>query len=142
VADDGARHTVNGAGPAKRNRRKEPAEGTDAGPGGLRRSERIQRALQTNRSNEHFNRRTDRQNENLTGVGMSKAVRVRVRVRVRALVRRARAARRDAGMVTSEYAMGIIAAVAFAAVLYKVLTSGQVSAELQNIVKRALDVRM
>ncbi|MEU1597287.1 DUF4244 domain-containing protein [Streptomyces sp. NPDC005708] len=66
----------------------------------------------------------------------------RVRVRVRALVRRVRAARRDAGMVTSEYAMGIIAAVAFAAVLYKVLTSGQVSTELQNIVKRALDVRM
>jgi hypothetical protein len=58
------------------------------------------------------------------------------------LVRRVRAARRDAGMVTSEYAMGIIAAVAFAAVLYKVLTSGQVSTELQNIVKRALDVRM
>lgn len=51
-------------------------------------------------------------------------------------------ARRDAGMVTSEYAMGIIAAVAFAALLYKVLTSGQVSAELQAIVKRALDVRM
>jgi hypothetical protein len=71
---------------------------------------------------------------------MSKAV--RVRVRARALVRRVRAARRDAGMVTSEYAMGIIAAVAFAAVLYKVLTSGQVSTELQNIVKRALDVRM
>ncbi|MGW9031279.1 DUF4244 domain-containing protein [Streptomyces sp. NPDC055722] len=71
---------------------------------------------------------------------MSKAV--RVRVRVRALVRRVRAARRDAGMATSEYAMGIIAAVAFAAVLYKVLTSGQVSTELQNIVKRALDVRM
>ncbi|MEU6319814.1 DUF4244 domain-containing protein [Streptomyces sp. NPDC047009] len=71
---------------------------------------------------------------------MSKLARVRVRVRV--LVRRVRASRRDAGMVTSEYAMGIIAAVAFAAVLYKVLTSGQVSTELQNIVKRALDVRM
>jgi predicted small secreted protein len=45
-------------------------------------------------------------------------------------------------MVTSEYAMGIIAAVAFAVVLYKVVTSGQVSAELQAIVKRALDARM
>ncbi|MGW5659795.1 DUF4244 domain-containing protein [Streptomyces sp. NPDC003758] len=72
---------------------------------------------------------------------MSKAV--RVRARARALVRRLRAvARKDAGMVTSEYAVGIIAAVAFAAVLYKVLTSGQVSAELQAIVKRALSVRM
>lgn len=50
--------------------------------------------------------------------------------------------RRDAGMVTSEYAMGIIAAVGFAAVLYAVVTSGQVSAELQNIVKRALSARM
>ncbi|MEU1163262.1 DUF4244 domain-containing protein [Streptomyces sp. NPDC090075] len=49
---------------------------------------------------------------------------------------------RDAGMVTSEYAMGIIAAVGFAAVLYAVVTSGQVSAELQDIVKRALSARM
>jgi hypothetical protein len=72
---------------------------------------------------------------------MSKAV--GVRARVRALVRRLRAVvRKDAGMVTSEYAVGIIAAVAFAAVLYEVLTSGQVSAELQAIVKRALSVRM
>jgi hypothetical protein len=54
----------------------------------------------------------------------------------------ARAARRDAGMVTSEYAMGIVAAVAFAVVLYKVVTSGQVDAELQNIVKRALGAQM
>ncbi len=45
-------------------------------------------------------------------------------------------------MVTSEYAMGIVAAVAFAVVLYKVVTSGQVSEELQAIVKRALDARM
>ncbi|WP_328439293.1 DUF4244 domain-containing protein [Streptomyces sp. NBC_00444] len=51
-------------------------------------------------------------------------------------------ARRDAGMVTSEYAMGIVAAVAFAVVLYKVVTSGQVDAELQAIVKRALDAGM
>ncbi|MFF7451279.1 MULTISPECIES: DUF4244 domain-containing protein [unclassified Streptomyces] len=62
--------------------------------------------------------------------------------RVRVLMWRARAARRDVGMVTSEYAMGIVAAVAFAAVLYKVVTSGAVSAELQGIVKQALDARM
>ncbi|MFE6331860.1 DUF4244 domain-containing protein [Streptomyces sp. NPDC057806] len=60
-----------------------------------------------------------------------------VRARMRAF-----ADRRDSGMVTSEYAMGIIAAVAFAVVLYKVVTSGQVSAELQAIVKQALDARM
>ncbi|MFF9041551.1 DUF4244 domain-containing protein [Streptomyces sp. NPDC014892] len=64
------------------------------------------------------------------------AVRVRV---VGAVLCRVRAARRDAGMVTSEYAVGIIAAVAFAAVLYKVVTSGQVQAELQQIVGRALN---
>ncbi|MFG3168418.1 DUF4244 domain-containing protein [Streptomyces sp. NBC_01281] len=51
----------------------------------------------------------------------------------------ARLVRRDAGMVTSEYAVGVIAAVAFAAVLYKVVTSGQVSEELQGIVGRALN---
>ncbi|WP_159770944.1 DUF4244 domain-containing protein [Streptomyces sp. HM190] len=70
---------------------------------------------------------------------MYKAVRDAMRVRLMgALMRRVRAARRDAGMVTSEYAVGIIAAVAFAAVLYKVVTSGQVQAELQEIVGRAL----
>ncbi|WUT72679.1 DUF4244 domain-containing protein [Streptomyces sp. NBC_00670] len=62
---------------------------------------------------------------------------------MRVLTHRARAVlRRDGGMVTSEYAVGIIAAVGLAAVLYKVLTSGQVAGELQDIVKRALSVRM
>ncbi|MFJ3667598.1 DUF4244 domain-containing protein [Streptomyces sp. NPDC090106] len=55
---------------------------------------------------------------------------------------RLRSARADGGMVTSEYAVGIVAAVAFAAVLYKVVTSGAVSAELQAVVKQALDARM
>ncbi|MFF8728895.1 DUF4244 domain-containing protein [Streptomyces sp. NPDC015171] len=50
--------------------------------------------------------------------------------------------RQDAGMVTSEYAMGIIAAVAFAVLLYEVVTSGQVRTELQAIVQRALSARM
>ncbi|MEU9474646.1 DUF4244 domain-containing protein [Streptomyces sp. NPDC048191] len=50
--------------------------------------------------------------------------------------------RGDAGMVTSEYAMGIIAAVGFALLLYEVVTSGQVRAELQAIVKKALSARM
>lgn len=49
---------------------------------------------------------------------------------------------RDAGMVTSEYAMGIVAAVGFALLLYEVVTSGQVRAELQSIVKKALSARM
>ncbi|MFF9676738.1 DUF4244 domain-containing protein [Streptomyces eurythermus] len=50
--------------------------------------------------------------------------------------------RQDTGMVTSEYAMGIIAAVGFAVLLYQVVTSGQVQAELQAIVKKALSARM
>ncbi|MFI6354115.1 DUF4244 domain-containing protein [Streptomyces sp. NPDC050743] len=50
--------------------------------------------------------------------------------------------RGDAGMVTSEYAMGIIAAVGFALLLYEVVTSGQVKTELQDIVKKALSARM
>ncbi|WP_345619576.1 DUF4244 domain-containing protein [Streptomyces ziwulingensis] len=71
-----------------------------------------------------------------------------VRAQVGALVRRMRAVRsaasdrRDTGMVTSEYAMGIVAAVAFAVVLYKVVTSGAVGEELQQLVKQALDARM
>ncbi|MFF7290324.1 DUF4244 domain-containing protein [Streptomyces griseorubiginosus] len=73
---------------------------------------------------------------------MYKAVRARMRALMCGVVCRTRSmgsARRDAGMVTSEYAMGIVAAVAFAVVLYKVVTSGAVSAELQAIVKQALD---
>ncbi|MEW2221694.1 DUF4244 domain-containing protein [Streptomyces sp. NPDC006990] len=45
----------------------------------------------------------------------------------------------DSGMSTAEYAMGTLAAVALAAVLYKVVTSGAVSAQLQSLVERALD---
>lgn len=66
-----------------------------------------------------------------------------VRARLRALVcRMRRVAREDTGMVTSEYAMGIVAAVAFAVVLYKVVTSGPVDAALTKIVEQALDGRM
>ncbi|GGQ89459.1 membrane protein [Streptomyces asoensis] len=68
------------------------------------------------------------------GVRMYKAV----RARLGALVCRVRAARGDAGMVTSEYAMGIVAAVGFAVLLYQVVTSDVVAAQLQDIVKRAL----
>ncbi|MGW3103131.1 DUF4244 domain-containing protein [Streptomyces sp. NPDC001100] len=67
------------------------------------------------------------------------AVRVARAVRARA---RLGGARRDAGMATAEYAMGLVAAVAFAVVLYKVVTSGAVSTELQDIVKRALDAKV
>jgi Flp pilus assembly pilin Flp len=46
--------------------------------------------------------------------------------------------RREDGMTTAEYAVGIIAAVAFAGILYKVVTSPAVMATLSGIVKRAL----
>ncbi|MFC5803251.1 DUF4244 domain-containing protein [Streptomyces formicae] len=47
----------------------------------------------------------------------------------------------DAGMTTSEYAMGTIAACAFAAVLYKVVTSGTVSTALESVIGKALDAQ-
>jgi Protein of unknown function (DUF4244) len=55
--------------------------------------------------------------------------------RVRALLRRLRA---DDGMNTAEYAVGTLAAVAFAGILLKVLTSDRVQAALTALVERAL----
>ena len=46
----------------------------------------------------------------------------------------------DDGMTTAEYAVGMIAACGFAAVLVKLLASSQVSAMLAGIVKQALSV--
>ena len=46
--------------------------------------------------------------------------------------------RGDDGMNTAEYAVGTLAAVAFAAVLYKVVTSDAVFRALTSIVQRAL----
>jgi Protein of unknown function (DUF4244) len=51
---------------------------------------------------------------------------------------RARRLGTDAGMTTAEYAVGTIAAVAFAAVLYKVVQSGVVQAALTSIIQSAL----
>ena len=53
------------------------------------------------------------------------------------IVRRARSAA-DAGMSTAEYAVGTVAAVAFAVVLYKVVRSAAVSAALTSIIHTAL----
>ena len=46
--------------------------------------------------------------------------------------------RGDAGMNTAEYAVGTLAAVAFAGLLLKVLTSGRVQAALAAVIDRAL----
>jgi hypothetical protein len=44
----------------------------------------------------------------------------------------------DSGMNTAEYAVGTLAAVAFAGLLYKVLTSDAVRSALTSLVERAL----
>ena len=49
-------------------------------------------------------------------------------------------AARDAGMSTAEYAIGTVAACAFAVLLYKVITSTQVFDLLSGVVTRALHV--
>jgi Protein of unknown function (DUF4244) len=48
----------------------------------------------------------------------------------------------DAGMTTAEYAVGTVAAVAFAAVLYKIIQSGPVQSALSDIVTSALHVSL
>jgi uncharacterized protein DUF4244 len=45
----------------------------------------------------------------------------------------------EAGMSTAEYAVGTVAACAFAAVLYKVVTGGSIVTALTHLVTRALD---
>ena len=44
----------------------------------------------------------------------------------------------EAGMSTAEYAVGTVAACAFAAVLYRVVTGGSVVSALGDLVERAL----
>ena len=60
----------------------------------------------------------------------------------RAFCRRREIARMvaDSGMSTAEYAIGTIAACAFAALLYKVVTSTQILDLLTGLVTRALHV--
>jgi hypothetical protein len=56
---------------------------------------------------------------------------------IRKLARRVRL-RAEAGMTTAEYAVGTIAAVAFAAVLYKIVRSSAVQSALSAIIQSAL----
>lgn len=62
----------------------------------------------------------------LVGMNLFKRIAQRVRARI------------DVGMSTAEYAVGTVAAVGFAVVLYKVVRSPAVSAALSSIVKSAL----
>ncbi|MGH3911056.1 MAG: DUF4244 domain-containing protein [Pseudonocardiaceae bacterium] len=52
------------------------------------------------------------------------------------------AVRGEAGMSTAEYAIGTIAAAAFAAVLYTVVTGDSIVGALDALVQRALSVNI
>jgi hypothetical protein len=59
---------------------------------------------------------------------------------IKRIARRAKVVRAsvEAGMTTAEYAVGTVAAVAFAVVLYKIVRSDAVSSALSSIVTSAL----
>jgi hypothetical protein len=61
-----------------------------------------------------------------------------LRARLAERWRRLRAAG-EAGMSTAEYAVGTVAACAFAAVLYRVVTGGSIVTALGHLVQRALE---
>ncbi|MCW2541608.1 MAG: rane protein [Frankiales bacterium] len=65
-----------------------------------------------------------------------------VRRVMRRLAGRLRRAGADAGMTTAEYAVGTVAAVAFAAVLYKVIRTPAVQSALSAIITSALHVSL
>lgn len=68
---------------------------------------------------------------------------VSIRRTVRRAVNRVRnSSGRDRGMTTAEYAVGTVAAVAFAAVLFKVVHSQAVQTALSHIVTSALNVSL
>lgn len=45
----------------------------------------------------------------------------------------------DAGMTTAEYAIGTVAAAAFAVLLYSVITGGSLTGALTSLIQRALE---
>ncbi|WP_433330590.1 DUF4244 domain-containing protein [Spirillospora sp. CA-294931] len=59
---------------------------------------------------------------------------------IRAAMRRWRTSANDLGMSTAEYAVGTIAAAAFAGLLFKIVTSPEVRALLFSIIKKALQL--
>jgi hypothetical protein len=60
----------------------------------------------------------------------------------RQTVNRLAGAGNDAGMTTAEYAVGTVAAAAFAAVLYMVVTGTSVVTGLGALVSKALSVKL
>ena len=53
---------------------------------------------------------------------------------------RAVGAGREQGMTTAEYAVGTVAACGFGGILYKILTSPDVTRMLKDLIERALSV--
>lgn len=53
-----------------------------------------------------------------------------------------RVATNDDGMSTVEYALGTIAAAAFGALLYTVVTGGDITSALTDIIERALNTQV
>ena len=58
--------------------------------------------------------------------------------KISAQISTAIASRTEAGMSTAEYAVGTVAACAFAAVLYRVVTGGSIVTGLTDLVESAL----
>ncbi len=59
--------------------------------------------------------------------------------RLMARIARLRGEAADAGMTTAEYAVGTLAAVGFAGLLFKVVTSSKVQAALTGVIEKALN---
>ncbi|MFD0684101.1 DUF4244 domain-containing protein [Actinomadura fibrosa] len=59
---------------------------------------------------------------------------------IQTAVRRWRTATRDQGMSTAEYAVGTIAAAAFAGLLFKIVQSPEVRTLLSGVIKKALQL--
>jgi hypothetical protein len=57
-----------------------------------------------------------------------------------AIIRRYRRSAADGGMSTAEYAVGTVAAAAFAGLLFKIVTSPEVRRLLVGIINRALQL--
>lgn len=74
--------------------------------------------------------------------GVSRLYRSRVRVGSGFRFRFRTGPRADSGMVSAEYAVGTLATCAFAALLYKVVTSGSVSGALESVIRNALDAKV
>jgi hypothetical protein len=71
-----------------------------------------------------------------------RSIAVTLRHLTHSVVRHRAAEPGDAGMSTAEYAVGTLAACAFAAMLFKIVTSDAVRSEVTGLITRALHAAM